>query len=70
MFDHIDNSKVKLCRKHMENDKKENKKLVKDFCRRSWWNSLEGSRILSELLGVEQNLGGALGGKAKTWWSS
>ena len=70
MFDHMNNSKVKLCRKHMENDGKGNKKPVKDLCRRSWWNSLEGSRILLELLGVEWNLGGAPGRKAETWWSS
>ena len=66
MFNHMNNSKVRLCEKHIENDRKGNKKLVKDLCRRSWWNSLKGSRILSELLGVEQNLGGAPDRKAET----
>ena len=41
-----------------------------ELCRSSWWNSLEGSGILSEILREEQNLGGAPGGKAETWWSS
>ena len=39
MFDYMNNSKVRLCRKHMENDGKENKKPVKDLCKRSWWES-------------------------------
>ena len=70
MFDHMDNSKVRLCRKHIENDRKGNRKLVKDLCRNFWWNSLERSGILSKILGEEQNLGRAPGGKAGIWWSS
>ena len=70
MFDHMDNSEVRLCRKHMENDGKGKRKPVKDLCRRFWWNSLEGSGNLSEILREKRNLGGAPGGKAETWWSS
>ena len=60
MFDHMDNSEVRLCRKHMENDRKGKRKPVKDLCRRSWWNSLEGSETLVELLVEKQESGGAL----------
>ena len=42
--------------------------------RDSWWSSLEGSGILSELLveflGEKRNPGGAPGGEAESWWSS
>ena len=80
MFDHMDNSKVRLCRKHMENDGKGNRKPVKDLCRRSWWESGALQELLVELPGGERNPGGTPGGvprgkrnpggEAESWWSS
>ena len=66
----MDNSKVRLCRKHMKNDGKGNRKPVKDLCRRSWWESGALQELLVELPGGEQNPVGDPRGGAEPWWSS
>ena len=63
MFDHMDNSEVRLCRKHIENDGKGKRKPVKDLCRRSWWESGGDSEVL---VGERSYVGTG----RDSWWSS